>query len=97
MWAVALVGVMLELFAPRRVEPLSVPLYLTMGWAVLFNPGLLLSLPASVVTLLVAGGVFYTLGITFHLARVRFREAIWHCFVLAGAACHYAAVVYLVA
>jgi channel protein (hemolysin III family) len=40
-----------------------------------------------------AGGVFYTAGITFHLARMRFQEAIWHCFVLAAAACHYAAVV----
>jgi hemolysin III len=68
-----------------------------MGWAVLSNLGLLLSLPASVVALLVAGGVFYTVGITFHLARVRFQEALWHCFVLAGAPCHYAAVVYIVA
>jgi hemolysin III len=96
-WTVALVGVLLELIVPRRVEPLSVPIYLIMGWAVLSNLGLLLSLPASVVALLVAGGVFYTVGITFHLARVRFQEALWHCFVLAGAACHYAAVVYIVA
>jgi predicted membrane channel-forming protein YqfA (hemolysin III family) len=44
----------LKLIAPRHVEPLSVPLYLIMGWAVLFNPGLLLSMPASVVTLLLA-------------------------------------------
>jgi hemolysin III len=96
-WTVALVGVLLKLIVPRRVEPLSVPIYLIMGWAVLSNLGLLLSLPAPVVTLLVAGGVFYTVGITFHLARVRFQEALWHCFVLAGAACHYAAVVYVVA
>ena len=42
-WAVALVGILLKLIAPRHVEPLSVPLYLIMGWAVLFNPGLLLA------------------------------------------------------
>ena len=96
-WAIALVGVLLTLIAPRRVEPLSAPLYLMMGWAVLSDPGLLLSLPAPVVTLLVAGGVFYTVGITFHLARVRFQEAIWHSFVLVAAACHYSAVVHLVA
>ena len=96
-WAVALVGVLLTLIAPRRVEPLSVPLYLGMGWVGLSNPGLLLNLPGPVVMLLVAGGVFYTVGITFHLARVRFQEAIWHCFVLAAATCHYAAVVYVVA
>ena len=95
-WAAALGGILLKLIAPRRVEPLSVPLYLIMGWAVLFDPGLLQSLPATVVTLLVTGGVFYTAGITFHLARVRFHEAIWHCFVLIAAACHYAAVVCVV-
>ena len=95
-WAVALVGVLLKLIAPRCVEPLSIPLYLIMGWAGLSNQGLLLSLPAPVVVLLVAGGMFYTIGITFHLARVRFQEAIWHCFVLAAATCHYAAVLYVV-
>jgi hemolysin III len=96
-WAVALIGILLKFVAPSRVDPLSVPLYLIMGWAVLSDPGLLLSLPTLVVTLLVAGGVFYTVGITFHLARVPFQEAIWHCFVLVAAACHYAAVVYVMA
>ena len=96
-WAAALVGVLLKLIAPRCVEPLSVPLYLIMGWAGLSNPGLLLSLPTPVVMLLVAGGMLYTIGIAFHLARVRFQEAIWHCFVLAAATCHYAAVLYVVA
>jgi hemolysin III len=96
-WAVALIGILLKFVAPRRVEHLSVPLYLIMGWAVMSDPRLLLSLPTPVVTLLVAGGVFYTVGITFHLARVPFQEAIWHCFVLVAAACHYAAVVYVVA
>ena len=95
--AIALVGVLLKLISPRRVEPLAIPLYLIMGWAVLSDPGLLLGLPASVVMLLVTGGVFYSVGIIFHLARVRYQEAIWHSFVLVAAACHYAAVVRLVA
>jgi hemolysin III len=96
-WAIALVGVLLKLIAPRRIEPLAIPLYLIMGWAVLSDPGLLLGLPASVVMLLVTGGVFYSVGIIFHLARVRYQEAIWHGFVLIAAVCHYAAVVHLVA
>jgi hemolysin III len=96
-WAIALVGVLLKLIGPRRVEPLAIPLYLIMGWAVLFDPGLLASLPASVIMLLVTGGVFYSVGIIFHLARVRYQEAIWHSFVLVAAVCHYAAVVRLLA
>jgi hemolysin III len=96
-WTIALVGVLLKLIAPRRIEPLFIPLYLIMGWAELSDPGLLLGLPASVVMLLVAGGVFYSVGIIFHLARVRFQEAIWHSFVLVGAACDNAAVVHVAA
>jgi hemolysin III len=95
-WAMALAGVLFKLIAPRRFEPLSVPLYLITGWAVLCDPQLLLSLPTRVSVLLVAGGGFYTLGIAFHRARTRFQEAIWHGFVLAAAACHYAAVVHVV-
>jgi hemolysin III len=45
----------------------------------------------------VAGGVLYTLGVIFHVwQRSRFQNAIWHCFVLLGAACHYTAIVDLV-
>jgi hemolysin III len=92
-WSIALAGVLLNLLAPKRFERLSVWLYLLMGWAVLSDPGLLLFLPGQVIMLLVAGGVLYSVGILFHLASVRFQEAIWHGFVLAAAVCHYVAVV----
>jgi hemolysin III len=96
-WSIALVDVLLKLFAPARFDPLSVPLYLLMGWAVLSDPGLLWVLPTGVIVPLVAGGVLYSVGVVFHLAPVRFQEAIWHGFVLAAAACHYLAVVQAVA
>jgi hemolysin III len=95
--AIALVGVLLKLIAPHRVERHAIPLYLIMGWAVLSDPGLLLGLPASVAMLLTTGRVFYSVGIIFHVARARYQEAIWHGFVLVAAVCHYAAVVRLVA
>jgi hemolysin III len=44
--------------------------------------------------LIAAGGVLYSAGVVFHgWRRLRFQNAIWHGFVLAAAACHYAAVV----
>jgi hemolysin III len=43
------------------------------------------------------GGALYSLGVIFHAwRRLRFQNAIWHCFVLLGAACHYTAVMDLV-
>jgi hemolysin III len=41
--------------------------------------------------------VLYTFGVIFHAwQRLRFQNAIWHAFVLLGAACHYTAVLDLV-
>jgi hemolysin III len=96
-WSIAVIGALFKLLSPRRFEPLAVPLYLIMGWAIVSDPGLVLSMPAAVAALLVAGGVLYSVGVIFHLARLRYQEAIWHCFVLAAAACHYAAIVRAVA
>jgi hemolysin III len=43
--------------------------------------------------LIAAGGMLYSTGVVFHLSeRLRFQNAIWHCFVLMGALCHYTAV-----
>jgi hemolysin III len=92
-WSLALAGAVVTLTVPHRLERLSVPLYLLLGWAVVSDPGLLARLPMPVVALLVAGGCLYSVGVVFHRARLAFQEAIWHGFVLAGAACHYAAIV----
>jgi hemolysin III len=44
--------------------------------------------------LLAAGGLLYTVGVPFHVwRRLPYQNAIWHAFVLAGAGCHYAAIV----
>jgi hemolysin III len=91
-WSLALAGLLLRLAAPRRFEALSVPLYLAMGWGLLSDPGLLLTLPVHQAVWLLAGGLLYTGGIAFHLGRMPFQEAIWHSFVLAAAACQYVAV-----
>jgi hemolysin III len=91
-WTAAMAGILLRLAAPSRFEPFVVLFYLLMGWAVAIDPSLLLRLPHVTAILLAAGGALYTAGVAFHLSRMRFQEAIWHCFVAAAAACHYAAV-----
>ena len=55
------------------------------------------ALPTLALCFVVAGGVFYTLGVVFHAwQRLRFQNAIWHGFVLGGAVCHYTAVLDIV-
>jgi hemolysin III len=97
-WTMAAIGIALKLFAPRFLDGLSTALYLVQGWAVLaaWEP-LMSALPGVALTLLMIGGVLYTIGVVFHLwERLPYQNAIWHGFVLSAASCHFAAVIFLV-
>lgn len=98
-WTVALGGVALKLFWPRRFDRLSVVAYLLLGWSILvaLDP-LVTALSAAGLALIVIGGLLYSLGVVFHLwTQLPFHNAIWHALVLAAAACHLAAVLLEVA
>ena len=44
---------------------------------------------------LILGGLFYTFGILFYIAKSKkYTHAIWHFFVLAGTIMHFFAVLY---
>jgi hemolysin III len=93
-WAVALSGALAKLLIKPRKDWFSIPLYLALGWAGLaaIQP-LVMSVPAESLILLGVGGAIYTLGVVFHIwESLPYHNAIWHLFVLAGTACHFAAV-----
>src|SRR5437868_9136196 len=93
-WCVAILGIVLKLTRPGRYDRLAVGLFLAMGWSgLMLYDAVVQALPTMALAFLVAGGVLYSLGVVFHAwRRLRFQNAIWHCFVLLGAACHYTAV-----
>jgi hemolysin III len=97
-WCVAIWGIVLKLRWPGRFDRLAVGLYLALGWsgAMLYDSAIT-ALPTLALACVIAGGVLYSLGVIFHSwRRLRFQNVIWHCFVLLGAGCHYAAVFNLV-
>ena len=98
-WIMAAAGVTLKFAFPGRYDRLAILLYLAMGWSGVFAAGpLLTTLSATTVTLIVIGGVLYSLGVIFHVwQKLRFQNAIWHGFVVAAAAVHYSAVVACIA
>src|SRR4051812_2229690 len=97
-WCVAIVGIVLKLVLPGRFDRLSVGLYLAMGWSgFMLYDAVVAALPTVALVFVIAGGALYSLGVIFHAwQRLRFQNAIWHSFVLLGAACHYTAVLDLV-
>jgi len=97
-WCLAIIGILIKLLFPGRFDRLAVVLYLAMGWSgfMVYDAGMA-SLPIVTLWFIAAGGLLYSFGIIFHAwQRLRFQNAIWHCFVLMGAACHYTAVLDLV-
>lgn len=93
-WGAALAGVVLKLGWPGQGDRLAILLYLAFGWSGLpaFS-ALSDALPSPTLSLIVAGGVIYSAGVIFHVwESLKFQNAIWHGFVVAGAAIHYAAV-----
>ena len=97
-WCVAIVGIVLKLRYPGRFDRVAVGIYLAMGWSgMMLYDSVVKALPAMALGMVLAGGALYSLGVIFHAwRRLRFQNAIWHGFVLAGAACHYTAVLDLV-
>ncbi len=97
-WGCAVIGVVLKLFFAGKADFLSTIAYLAMGWLVIIAiKPLLAALPAGGLWLLVAGGLCYSVGTIFYLwPKLRFNHAIWHLWVLAGSACHWAAVFFYV-
>jgi len=94
-WGLAVLGSLQELRAQNGARILSVVIYVVMGWVVLaaLIP-LRQALGSDGFAWLVAGGLFYTIGIVFYALDTRLRHAhgIWHLFVIAGSAAHYIAI-----
>ncbi|WP_158973063.1 hemolysin III family protein [Paraglaciecola sp. L3A3] len=93
-WLIAALGVGFKCFFHNRFPKLSLATYLLMGWlAIAFIYPLYNALTLQGFWLLLAGGVCYTVGVLFYVAKkVPFTHAIWHLFVGAGCACHYFAI-----
>ena len=97
-WGMAVCGLVLELVIKKRIQLLSLLLYLGMGWLLLIAiKPLVLSLATGGLILLLIGGLLYSFGIIFYVwQRLSFHHAIWHLFVIAGSAVHFFAIFYYV-
>jgi len=97
-WGLAVLGVVFKVFFIGRFEVLATAAYVIMGWLVVISfKEMIVSIPSGGIALLIAGGLFYTLGVVFYAwKKLPFNHAIWHLFVLGGSACHFFAILYYV-
>jgi hemolysin III len=93
-WTLAVGGVVFKLLTRGRFKLLSTLIYVAMGWlAIVAIKPMTEQLSTWALVWIFSGGVAYTLGTLFYMSRrIRYTHTIWHGFVLAGSALHFAAV-----
>ena len=97
-WISTVVGIILNAISIERFKYFSMVCYVVMGWSVVVTIRPLIEmLTTTGLLLLVAGGLFYTVGIVFYaMKKKRYMHGIWHFFVLFGSICHYLCILWFV-
>lgn len=95
-WAIAVLGIALNIICFEKVQKISLVLYLVMGWlSILVIRDLIYNLPTASLIFLFIGGLSYTVGTIFYVKKkLKYNHAIWHIFVLGGSIFHFFTVFY---
>ena len=86
-WALAIIGVILNSIDLKKFKVFSMICYLLMGWCIIFRLDLLLqSVDPVGIALLVAGGIAYTIGaILYGIGKNhKYFHSIFHLFIVLG-------------
>ncbi|WP_028596001.1 PAQR family membrane homeostasis protein TrhA [Paenibacillus assamensis] len=96
-WTIAIGGVVFKAFYTKQFLFASTALYVVMGWIIVFAwEPLVQVMSGQGLSLLIAGGVLYTLGTIFYVWRAfPYHHMVWHLFVLAGSVTHFLSVLTL--
>lgn len=103
-WVLAITGMLLKLWFMGIPRYVSTAFYVILGWFALIPFAQLIhNLPVVVIALMIAGGIFYTLGaiiyatrcFDFFPKRFGFHE-IFHLFVVAGSVTHFMMILLIV-
>jgi hemolysin III len=93
-WILAIPAMIYKMIG-EEVEPSwSLASYLAIGWmGLLAVPEFVTKLPVLAVYAVISGGIIYTLGTLFYARdSLKYRNAIWHSFVLLGSFCFFFAI-----
>jgi hemolysin III len=98
-WTCAVLGIIFKALFIGKKELLSTMLYIMMGWVILLAvKPLYLAVSTTTFSLLILGGVSYTVGTYFFVnEKIRYNHGIWHVFVLGGSVLHFFSVLSLLA
>lgn len=91
-WGAAVLGIILNSIDLRKYAKASLVCYIAMGWCVVFAfKPLLESVTRGQLSLLIWGGIAYTVGAVIYAVgkKVKYMHSLWHLFVLLGSILHF--------
>lgn len=104
-WGLAIVGIVFKAIVlgkhseleDGKLGKISTIIYILMGWLVAISfKKLYVVMPGRSFTMLIAGGIIYTVGAFFYSKdNIPYSHPIWHLFVLGGSICHFFSVLFL--
>jgi len=95
-WTIACIGIVFKVFYTGKYDLISTLMYVVMGWMIVIRwQDVVDSISSPALTLLIAGGLSYTVGIVFYLldSRMKYLHFVWHLFVMAGSVLHFIMIV----
>lgn len=91
-WSAAILGIVLNAVSLKKFAKLSVALYLIMGWIIVIAyQAMVEAVPPGGMTLLIWGGIAYTIGAILYGigSKKRYFHSIFHFFCIIGTALHF--------
>lgn len=90
-WVMVLFGILYKSISKKSMPKISLFIYLIMGWTmVIFMPLLIKRANFVLFSLVLAGGLLYTVGaIIYSKKGFKYHHMVWHLFVFLGALTHY--------
>lgn len=93
LWILTIVGIVFKSIWISKFQAVHLVIYLFMGWSIMLIYDQAAVLIGDVLIYVVIGGLCYTLGVAFYIAKFKYNHFIWHLFVLAGSVFHFVSVI----
>ena len=95
-WIMVLFGIFYKSLSKRSIPSISLTIYLIMGWMiVIFFPLFWRQASTPLLSLIGAGGIFYTLGAIFYAKKgFRYHHLVWHLLINLAVLCHFVGIVF---
>ncbi len=95
-WSMVLFGIFYKSLSRKSIPAISLTIYLVMGWTIVFfGPLFWRNASVPLMSLILAGGIFYTIGAYFYAKKgFKYHHLVWHLFINLAMGCHYTAIAF---